>query len=334
MPLSLGRHTARTLAALLLATAIMVLGFAPTAADASTSPRSYEQDLLALVNVERAKAGLGALTERTDIRSVARNHSDLMARQGRLHHNPDFSTEITNWQRLSENVGVGPSVATIHRALMNSESHRRNILDSAVTELGIGVTVRNDRLWITQNFRRPQGSVSTNPPSSSVFGDVSATSVHASSIEQVARVGIADACGTSRFCPWTPVTRAEFSSMLVRALDLDRPSSTTSRFQDVSGDAARDAEALAAAGLTNGCAADRFCPNQRLSREQLATFFARALELAPARSPFSDVGTTHGGSVGALYDRGIVNGCTTSRFCPADDVQRAQTASMLARNLG
>lgn len=323
-----------------LATALLLVGMlavppvggtAPAVA-ASTSEVTAEQEFLALVNIERAKRGLGALRVRTDIVTVARRHSARMAAESRLHHNPNFSTEITGWQRVSENVGRGPSVSVLHAAFMDSDGHRRNIVDDRVTEVGIGVVIDGARIWVTVNFRRPSSNVSTLAPSTTTFGDVSSTSAHASSILRVASDGIAPACGTGRFCPTSSVTRAQFASMLVRALDL--PAATRSHFGDVSGALAADVNALAEAGLTRGCGPDTFCPDQRLSREQLASFFANALELEPASSPFTDVGRTHAGSVGALYRAGITTGCGTTTYCPTQNVNRAQTASMLARNFG
>lgn len=328
-------HVLRVVLQPLLVVGLLLALVVPApAAQASTSTRGLEQDLLALVNVERAKQGLGALTEHADIRTVAREHSAVMASQGRLHHNPSFSTQITGWQRVSENVGYGPSVESIHRALMDSEGHRDNILDDRVSEVGIGVVVEGSRVWVTQNFRRPAGTVTLSAPSTVFFGDVSGGSVHAAAIQHVFQEDIAEACGVSRFCPADAVTRGEFATMLVRALQLDRPTSAAGLFTDVSGEVALDVEALAAAGLTNGCNQDEFCVDVQLTREQLASFYARALNLEPAPSPFLDTGETHGGSVGALAAAGITNGCRIDRYCPTDRVTRAQTASMLFRHFG
>jgi hypothetical protein len=314
--------------------AAVLLVYAPaTPALASGTAAAMERDFQALINVERAKHGLHALQVRADITSVARAHSARMASQARLHHNPNFSTEIRDWRRLSENVGTGPSVGAIHRALMGSDGHRRNILDAQVTQVGVGVVVRNGRVWVTQNFRRPTGSSTTLPPSTERYGDVSSRNVHAPSIETVSGAGIVDPCGVVRYCPSAAVTRGDFAIMLVRALDLPVGTSGGSRFSDVSGATAAHVEALASAGLTQGCSDGRFCPDARLTREQLATFFATALQLEPRSTSFADVGRTHRGSVGALQRAGIVTGCTPSTYCPTDLVTRAQTASMIARNL-
>jgi uncharacterized protein YkwD len=323
----LGRPASLLVALLLVATLLPA-----SAASASTSTVDLERDFHALVNVERAKAGLHSLDVKSDIVKVARGHSAKMASEWRLYHNPTYTTQITGWQRISENVGYGPSVRSIHRALMESEGHRRNIMDDRVTQVGIGVTVKDGRVWVTQNFRRPRTDVTFSTASTIDFGDVTRGSTHADSIVKVARAGIMDPCGVARFCPLTDVTRGEFASHLVRALDLPRPNTTTSRFSDVPSSQAADVEALASAGLTTGCSAGKFCPDVRLTREQLSTFFARALQLEPVPTTFSDVGTTHGGNVGALQKAGIVNGCGATTFCPSQRITRQQTASMIARN--
>ncbi len=328
---TLVRTGVRRGALLLVLSLALSLIWLPAPASAANGAGEAELDFAALINVERAKQGLGALTVQREIVTVARRHSQTMADQQRLHHNPNFSTQITGWQRVSENVGVGPSVSAIHRALMASEGHRRNILDDRVTEVGIGVVISSGRVWVTQNFRRPSSGVQYSAPSTTVFGDVGSNSVHAASITKVASQKIAEPCAAVRFCPAAPVTRGEFATMLVRALDL--PATTERHFSDVSGPHAADIEALAAAGLTSGCADGRFCPDRRLSRAQMATFFARALRATPQTSPFDDVGNTHDGAVGALHARGIIHGCTKTTFCPSTAVTRAQTASMLARNL-
>ncbi len=318
-----------------LAALLVVLALVPAQPAAASSPTTaeFERDFVALVNVERAKQSLGALQVKGDIVTVARRHSAKMASDNRLHHNPNFSKEITGWQRVAENVGVGPSVDALHRALMASEGHRRNIMDSTVTEIGVGVVISGGRVWVTQNFRRPRSGVTVSPPTLTTFGDVSSRNAHASSIDTVSNRGITDPCGNARYCPDGRVTRGEFSLMLVAALDLPL-ATNASRFADVKGQQAAAAETLAANGLTTGCSATTFCPDAQLTREQMATFFARALHLAPASSPFRDVTTTHAGSVGALYREGIVTGCTATTFCPRQRVTRAQTASMIARNLG
>jgi regulation of enolase protein 1 (concanavalin A-like superfamily) len=99
----------------------------------------------------------------------------------------------------------------------------------------------------------------------------------------------------------------------------------------------RAIEAMAEAGLTAGCAADRFCPSQPLSRAQMASILARGFGLpAVATNRFLDVrpGSTHAGNINALVGAGFAKGCADSRFCPEQTLTRAQAASILVAALG
>jgi hypothetical protein len=333
-PLAIPRSELRRLrhaSGALLLVLTFLISSTPSMAVAAPSAGDVELDLAALVNVERAKRGLGAVRIRPDLVSVARAHSATMASAQRLHGNGNLGTEVTGWQRLGENVAVGWEAEAVHRTLMSSEQHRRNILDAQFTEIGVGVAQAGGRAWITQTFRRPSSGLQVFPASLASFGDVESTSVHAESISATVSRGVTDPCGVARFCPQGPVTRAQFATMLVRALEL--PQAPDKVFGDVSGPHARDIETLAASGLTLGCRDGMFCPDAVLPREQLATFFARALEVTPTPSPFRDMTPVHDGAVGALFARSIVNGCTTTTFCPRAQVTRAQAASMLNHNL-
>ena len=93
-------------------------------------------------------------------------------------------------------------------------------------------------------------------------------------------------------------------------------------------------EAIAVAGITQGCSAGEYCPADTVTRAQMASFIARALGLTPvAQNPFTDVSGTHAGNINALRVAGITLGCdaTGTKFCPGDPVTRAQMASFIAR---
>ncbi len=102
-------------------------------------------------------------------------------------------------------------------------------------------------------------------------------------IEKLATAGITSGCNPPRndhYCPTDPVTRGQMAAFLVRALDLptgphtDFIDDNESVFED-------DIGRLAAAGITAGCnppVNDRFCPNESVTRGQMAAFLRRALE--------------------------------------------------------
>ena len=91
---------------------------------------------------------------------------------------------------------------------------------------------------------------------------------------------------------------------------------------------------LANRGVTTGCAFERFCPTASVTREQMASFIARALNLpAAAQDYFSDdAGSVHEADINRLAAAGITSGCTNDGlYCPKDLVLRDQMASFLAR---
>ena len=89
-------------------------------------------------------------------------------------------------------------------------------------------------------------------------------------------------------------------------------------------------------GITTGCGPDLFCPNSVVTREQMATFLSRALQLPGTSMDFfaDDSGSVHEGSINRLAAAGITTGCDDGRFCPKGNVTRAQMASLLARAVG
>jgi hypothetical protein len=93
---------------------------------------------------------------------------------------------------------------------------------------------------------------------------------------------------------------------------------------------------LAATGITGGCAPSRFCPNKTVTREQMASFLARALKLPSATQDYfsDDDGSIHEGDINRLAASGITGGCAAGRFCPGQPVTRDQMASFLVRAFG
>ncbi len=109
-------------------------------------------------------------------------------------------------------------------------------------------------------------------------------------INRLRAAGITQGCNppsNDRFCPDRDMTRGEMAAMLARAFDY--PTSTQDRFTDDDGSIFEAAiEKIAAAGVTVGCnppSNDRFCPDQQVKRDQMATFLTRALDLTPNKPP-------------------------------------------------
>lgn len=109
-------------------------------------------------------------------------------------------------------------------------------------------------------------------------------------------------------------------------------------FADV-GTGSAHAEAIAVlseAGITRGCANNRYCPGRPVTRAQMASFLTRALDLPTVAEPdFRDVtaGGLHAEAIAAVTDAGITRGCGEGVYCPSRAVTRAQMASFLHRAL-
>jgi len=120
-----------------------------------------EDEMLQLVNYERQKAGLQPLVMDNLIRNVARAHSMDMVQKGYFAHQ-DLSG-VTPYERMvlanvnfkiaGENLALAPTIDLAQIGLMNSPSHRENILDPEYGRIGIGVIDAGPYgLMITQDF--------------------------------------------------------------------------------------------------------------------------------------------------------------------------------------
>jgi hypothetical protein len=98
-------------------------------------------------------------------------------------------------------------------------------------------------------------------------------------------------------------------------------------------------ETLAAHGITAGCGDNEYCPEDPVSRAQMAVFLERGMHggdyVPPAASGtvFLDVGEGDFAAnfIEQLAAEGITAGCGGGNFCPGDPVTRAQMAVFLTR---
>lgn len=103
-------------------------------------------------------------------------------------------------------------------------------------------------------------------------------------------------------------------------------------------------EAISDAGITSGCAMSppRYCPQDLVTRGQMAVFLLRAMgeagHLPAYRAIFADVPSSHPFAryIEHLHDHGVTGGCATSplRYCPGDSVTRVQMAVFLVKAFG
>ncbi len=133
----------------------MLLVAVPATAQTTPTEASYEQQFLTKINAERSARGLAPMKMYWDLTDDARIHSDAMLARGRIYHTKSLSNVVSSgWEALSENVGAGPSVSSLHAAFMASAGHKRNILGN-YTHVGIGVQRSSSgQMWATMIFAR------------------------------------------------------------------------------------------------------------------------------------------------------------------------------------
>ena len=122
---------------------------------------SVEQQLLNLVNAERARAGLPPLRLDPVLSDLARLKSgDMVALNYFGHYSPTYGYPYSMEYRAgirarymgAENIAAAATVQMAHALLMASPGHRRNILDPRFTDVGLGVASGRWGLVITQLF--------------------------------------------------------------------------------------------------------------------------------------------------------------------------------------
>lgn len=146
----------------------------------------YEQQMLDLINADRAAAGLNPLVFNGDLNESSEDHSAWMLETDSFSHRgedgsssrdriEDAGYELEGRWLTGENIawvneagenGLSDEVIRLHTNLMNSPEHRANLMNPEFKEIGIGVETGDfvdngqqlDAVFVTQNF----GTTSAN----------------------------------------------------------------------------------------------------------------------------------------------------------------------------
>ncbi|MEV4561756.1 sigma-70 family RNA polymerase sigma factor [Kitasatospora sp. NPDC049285] len=138
----------------------------PSAAP-STASRTVDlaQQVLELVNTERAKNNCPPVKSNAQLATAAQKHSDDMAARSFFDHtNPDgagpqqrIDAAGYRWSAWGENIARGQKDASsVMDSWMNSPGHRANILNCGYAELGVGIHLGAGGPWWTQDFGTPR----------------------------------------------------------------------------------------------------------------------------------------------------------------------------------
>ncbi|MGI8999879.1 MAG: S-layer homology domain-containing protein [Candidatus Limnocylindria bacterium] len=293
--------------------------------------------LVAASNAYRASNGLGPVGLNAVIDEIAVERSQQMARANAMEHNIEYVRSRLNqegicWSAMAEIIAWNSTgdYARFAEQWYTSTTGHREIMLGSYTHAGGGRERGSDgRYYATMVFVKLCGSTPTGPTAG--FTDIG-SSQFAADIKWLVAEKITSGCSADRFCPRAAVTRAQMASFLRRATGI--PTSLTNACIDDDGSMHHaDINGVAAAGITGGCTDVRFCPDSIVTRAQMASFLARALQLPPATRDWfrDDNGSMHEQSINRLAEVGITGGCTSGSFCPDASVTREQMAGFLRR---
>lgn len=114
------------------------------------------------------------------------------------------------------------------------------------------------------------------------FNDVPNSHWAAAWIKELATESITSGCGNGNYCPEDSVTRAQMAVFLLKAVNGSSytPMNVAPTFNDTTGHWAEDwIEALKNANITSGCGNGNYCPDNAVTRDQMAVFLVKAFNL-------------------------------------------------------
>lgn len=201
------------------------------------------------------------------------------------------------------------------------------------------VTIAKQGVHIMQPAASPQ----------QIFTDVTLAHPFADHIFLLRNANAADNCNGNlqTFCPEATTIRATMAQFIIRSLyngdNFTYP--TTPYFLDVPAQHPQFSyvQKLRELGYTNGCGPTSFCPDQPVTRGQMAAFiirtrerkrFDQAVTFVPTAF-FTDVPTNDifYGYVQRMKELGITSGCSLTEYCPLGETTRGQMSVFVVRGL-
>ena len=180
------------------------------------------------------------------------------------------------------------------------------------------------------------------------FADVPANNLFYPFIENLFHNGVTGGCAGGGYCPATNVTRAQMAVFLLKArwgAVFLPPPATGTAFPDVpaGNPFARWIEELAREGVTGGCGGGLYCPDNPVTRQQMAVFLLKTrygptYVPDPCAGDFDDVPcpSQFANWIEDLAGQSITGGCSVSPplYCPLNSVLRQQMAAFLVKTFG
>jgi hypothetical protein len=147
--------------------------------------QTADEQLLALANQARARAGAGRLVWDPALAAAALKHCRRMATEGPISHRYNGEMDLAgragaagaHFDLIEENVAVGPSAAAIHDEWMQSQGHRENLLNPAVDRVGFAVVQVRGVLYAVADYGHGVESLGATEVESRVAALIKASGV-------------------------------------------------------------------------------------------------------------------------------------------------------------
>ena len=186
----------------------------------------------------------------------------------------------------------------------------------------------------------------TQRETSKVFTDVTPSAYYFDFAGVMYAAKITDGCSTNppQYCPDSPTTRAQMAVFLITAIERGNSFTYTSTpyFTDVPASSPyfKFIQKLKDLGITGGCSATTFCPDDPITRAQMAVFvivsrYGKVPYTYPATPYFTDVpaNSPYFPFVQKMAQAGITAGCAPQLFCPANPLTRGQMSVFIVTGL-
>lgn len=182
---------------------------------------------------------------------------------------------------------------------------------------------------------------------SQIFSDVPLSHAFHAHISMIRDRSITLGCSPTEFCPGQATSRGQMAAFIIRALlggDIF-PYPAAPFFTDVHVNHPffPHIQKLRELGITTGCSASLYCPDDIVTRGQMAAFLVRARfglagnQAFPFNATpfFDDVPASHPffAYIQEMRELGITSGCSPSSYCPDSPNLREQMAAFLVRGL-
>lgn len=215
-----------------------------------------------------------------------------------------------------------------------------------VVDGGDAVAIRSYKVYVPagKRIKLADDGCFYDMPINERFTDVAASAWYTEAISWAAESKVMNGMGEDKFSPATPLTRAQFVMILanIEGADLSAYADKQSfsdvpkgRWYSTAVEWAKDK------GVTSGVSDDRFAPNDKVTRQQLARFLCTYAELLGIEMP-------QGAELGAFEDEnkiadwakdsmatavaaGLVTGMTETTLAPRDNATRAQISLIVKR---